>query len=203
MIRTVIFDLGGVIVPLDFTQGYTTISKFCSYPAAEIPRRLASTDLIVRFESGQIEPEKFAEELSELLGLKKIGYDTFCTVWSSIFLPHTLIPGELLDRVRRHHRLLLLSNTNAIHFDMLRRTYPILDRFDEFVLSYEVGAMKPSPRIYQEAVARAGCRPEECFFTDDVLAYVEGARKEGIDAVQFESQEQIERELRNRGVSLD
>lgn len=189
-------------MPLDFAQGYTAISKFCSYPAAEIPQRLASTDLITRFESGQIEPEKFAEQLSGILGLK-IDYDEFCAVWSSIFLPHTLVSEELLDRVKRHHRLLLLSNTNAIHFEMLRRTYPILGRFDGLVLSYEVGAMKPSPRIYREAVARAGCRPEECFFTDDVLAYVEGARKEGIDAVQFESREQIERELRSRGVDLD
>jgi HAD superfamily hydrolase (TIGR01509 family) len=68
------------------------------------------------------------------------------------------------------------------------------------VLSYEVKAMKPSPAIYREAIARAQCRPEECFYTDDIPAYVEGARREGIDAVQFESCAQLERDLAARGI---
>jgi putative hydrolase of the HAD superfamily len=96
--------------------------------------------------------------------------------------------------------LLLLSNTNAIHFEMVQRTYPLLARFHHHVVSYKVGALKPSPVIYSEAIKHAKCDPSECFFTDDIPAYVEGARQAGIDAVQFESQAQIERELRLRGV---
>jgi len=68
------------------------------------------------------------------------------------------------------------------------------------VLSYEVKAMKPSPAIYREAIARAQCRPEECFYTDDIPAYVEGARREGIDAVQFQSCAQLERDLAAREI---
>ena len=60
--------------------------------------------------------------------------------------------------------------------------------------------MKPDRAIFQAAVERAGCRPEECFFTDDIAAYVEGARSLGIDAVQFESREQLEREMEARGM---
>jgi HAD superfamily hydrolase (TIGR01509 family) len=69
------------------------------------------------------------------------------------------------------------------------------------VLSYKVGALKPSPVIYSEALRLSQSEPYECFFTDDIPAYVEGARQAGIDAVQFVSQSQIERELRARGVS--
>ena len=83
---------------------------------------------------------------------------------------------------------------------MIRETYPLLRHFHEFVLSYEVKAMKPARAIYQAAIARAGCLPEECFFTDAIPAYVEAARREGIDAVQFQSREQIEEELRARGI---
>jgi len=68
------------------------------------------------------------------------------------------------------------------------------------VLSYRVGALKPAPAIYREAIARAECRPEECFFTDDIADYVAAAKREGIDAVQFESCEQLERELTARGI---
>ena len=199
MLRTVIFDLGGVIVPLDFKRGYSMMERVCGYPAAEIPGRLRSTDLVTRFESGQLEAREFVREISKVLELR-LSYDEFCDLWSSIFLPHTLVSESLLERVRRRNRLLLLSNTNSIHFEMIERNYPILRHFDEYVLSYRVGALKPSPKIYREVIARAGCRPEECFFTDDIPAYVEGARKEGIDAVQFESGAQIEEELKKRGV---
>jgi putative hydrolase of the HAD superfamily len=83
---------------------------------------------------------------------------------------------------------------------MLREAYPMLGRFDDYILSYQVGALKPSAEIYREAIARAQCRPEECFFTDDILAYVEAAREQGIDAVQFLSLAQLESDLRTRGV---
>ena len=63
--------------------------------------------------------------------------------------------------------------------------------------------MKPSPKIFQEAIDHAHCQPEECFFTDDIPAYVEAARCQGIDAVQFENRFQIEQELRSRGVHWD
>jgi|SRR5690242_12529647 FMN phosphatase YigB (HAD superfamily) len=199
MIKTVIFDLGKVLIPFDFTRGYRSLEKFGSVPAAEIPRRLASTDLVHRFESGMVEPKDFVAELSRVLDLH-ISYDQFCEIWSSIFLPDPLIPESLLAGIRQRFRLLLLSNTNAIHFEMLERTYPLLGQFHDKVLSYRVRAMKPSPAIYREAITRAGCRAEECFFTDDIADYVTAAKREGMDAVQFESRAQIERELLARGI---
>lgn len=199
MIKTVIFDLGKVLIPFDFTRGYRGLEKLCGVPAAEIPRRLASTDLVHRFESGLVEPEDFVAELSRVLGLH-VSYDQFCEIWSSIFLPDPLIPESLLAGIRQRFRLLLLSNTNAIHFEMLERTYPLLGQFHDKVLSYRVRAMKPSPAIYREAIARAACRPEECFYTDDIADYVTAAKREGMDAVQFESRAQIEREMLARGI---
>jgi glucose-1-phosphatase len=111
-----------------------------------------------------------------------------------------LIPESLIELLSERYRLLLLSNTNPIHFEMLRDAYPLLRHFDDYVLSYQVGALKPSARIYQEAIARAYCRPEECFFTDDIAAYTDAARQHGIDALQFQSLAQLESELRKRAV---
>ena len=106
--------------------------------------------------------------------------------------------GGLAGQIR------VLSNTNALHFEMLRESYGhLLRHFDDLVLSYEVRAMKPQPEIYQAAVECAGCLPEECFYTDDIAAYVAAARAMGIDGVQFHSCEQIEGELRARGIKWD
>ena len=54
--------------------------------------------------------------------------------------------------------------------------------------------------IFRAAVEVAGCLPQECFYTDDITAYVEGAKRMGIDAVTFESRQQLEGELRGRGI---
>lgn len=202
VIKTVIFDLGKVIVPFDFKRGYRAMAELCSYPAEDIPKRIGSTDLVVRFEEGKVAPAEFVEQLCGILNVQ-MEYERFCQMWSCIFLPETLIPESLLEGLRRRYRLLLLSNTNAIHFEMIRENYPLIKHFHEYILSYEVGAMKPSPRIYEAAIASAGCEPQECFFTDDIPEYVAGAKKAGIDAVQFESASQIERELSKRGVSWE
>src|SRR5258707_19775 len=201
MIRTVIFDLGNVIVPFEFKRAYKALAPYGSLAPEKIPRRIRSTDLVTRFETGLVGPEDFVAEFSRILELR-LSFQEFEEVWSSIFLAGTLIPASLLEGIRKNYRLLLLSNTNALHFPMLRRTYPLLEHFDRYILSYEVGAMKPSPRIYQEAISHAGCPAEECFFTDDIPEYVEGARQQGIDAVQFQSCDQIVGELRARGVEV-
>jgi FMN phosphatase YigB (HAD superfamily) len=130
-----------------------------------------------------------------------ITYEEFCNWWSSVFLKESLVPEALLEDLASRYRLLALSNTNPIHFAMVKEAYPLLRHFDDFVLSYEVGAAKPEAKIYQEAIVRAQCNPEECFFTDDVALNIEAARLNGMDAVQFLSAEQLERELRVRSLT--
>jgi glucose-1-phosphatase len=199
MVKTVIFDLGRVILPLDFKRGYAGLAPLCGVEEAEIPRRLATTDLVTRYESGAIESRDFVHALSKHLNFNT-SYENFCEIWNSIFLPETLIPESMLEGLAKNYRLVLLSNTNEIHFEMIRGKYPLMRHFHELVLSYEVGAMKPLPKIYRRAIEAARCAPEECFFTDDIAEYVQGARDAGIDAVQFESVDQITAELRKRGV---
>jgi putative hydrolase of the HAD superfamily len=199
MYKAIIFDLGKVLVHFDFKRGYRALEGLCPYSAAEIPKRVATTDLVERFETGLIEPRDFVSEFSRLLCLD-VDYDRFCGIWSSIFAG-TPVPESMLEGLAARYRLLLLSNTNAIHFEMIRANYPLVRHFHHLILSYEVKAMKPRPEIYRAAVERAGCRPEECFYTDDIAEYVEGARRLGIDAVQFLSAEQLQGELTARGIA--
>lgn len=199
MIKAILFDLGGVVVPFDFQRAYAAIEASCPYAAAELPGRVRSTDLVTRFETGLLEPEEFFRQFAAHLDLR-ISYQQFCDIWSGIFLDHELIPEGLLAALRSRYRVIALSNTNALHFPRVRETHPILNHFDSYVLSYEVKALKPAAKIYQEAIARAGCLPEECFFSDDIPAYVEAAKAQGIDAVGFVSAAQLEADLRSRGV---
>jgi len=200
-LRTIIFDLGNVIIPFDFKRGYTALAAHVDYPAEEISPRIRATGLVERFETGLIEPRPFVDELTRAIGAP-ITYEQFCEMWTSIFLEHTLIPIELVRELKKSYRMVVLSNTNAIHIEMVREQYPILGEFDQLVLSHEVKAMKPSPLMYSAAVEAAQARPDECFFTDDIAAYVEGARAFGIDAEQFLGYDKLLTDLRARGVSV-
>ncbi|MEN6533926.1 MAG: HAD family phosphatase [Bryobacteraceae bacterium] len=199
MIRTIFFDLGQVLIQFDFQRGYRAISGECNLPPETIRAKLRETGLVGPFEEGRVAPRDFFQAVSEALGLR-VSYERFCELWSTIFFPETLIPESLIASLHKRYRLLLLSNTNIIHFEMIQATYPIMKHFDGSVLSYEVGAMKPAPEIYQEAIRRSGCAASGIFFTDDIAANVEGAREQGIDAVQFQSVAQLEEEMRSRRI---
>jgi epoxide hydrolase-like predicted phosphatase len=199
VIKAIFFDLGNVIVPFNVELAYARMAQLCSCRSEEVAARIRATGLVRPFEKGEIAAEPFVRELSAALGLK-LTYQEFCDWWSCVFLPEPLVPEALLKDLRSRHRLLALSNTNPIHFAMLQEAYPLLRHFDDYVLSYQVGAAKPEAKIYREAIARAECRPEECFFTDDLAPNIEAAREHGIDAVQFLSAEQLECELRARGL---
>ena len=199
MHKAILFDLGKVLIHFDFRLGYRALEGRCPYSAEEIPRKLAGSGLVERFETGLVEPRDFVEQMCRILDLK-LDYDRFCAIWSSIFT-EVLIPEEMLAGLARNYRLVLLSNTNALHFELLQANYGhLLRHFHSMVLSFEVKAMKPEEAIFRAAVERAGCLPEECFYTDDIPAYVEGARRMGIDGVVFHSRAQIEEELRARGI---
>jgi HAD superfamily hydrolase (TIGR01509 family) len=201
VIKTILFDIGNVIIPFDFKQAYAQMAERCGCGVEDVSSRIRATGLVTPFERGEIEPEPFVRELSAALNLN-ITYSEFCNWWSSIFLKPALVSEALLENLRSRHRLLTLSNTNAIHFAMVMEAYPLLRHFDGYVLSYQVGAAKPEAKIYREAIAQAQCEPVECFFIDDLAVNVEAARTHGMDAAQFFSEQQLELELRSRGVLI-
>jgi putative hydrolase of the HAD superfamily len=199
MHKAILFDLGKVLVNFDFGRAYEKLEPICGYGTPEIRRRIAATGLVEQLETGLVEPRAFVPPVCAALGIPA-DYDQFCRIFNCIF-SETLVPEALLEDLARRYRLILLSNTNAMHFEILQENYGhMLRHFNKLILSHEVRAMKPNPAIYRAAVEAAECPPEECFYTDDIPIFVEAARKMGIDAVQFESREQLERELGSRGM---
>jgi len=194
VIKAIIFDVGNVIVACDYERAFASLGQYSVISKDEIPRLIFSTGLYRRFESGSISSREFFTEVSTLLKLN-ICFEEFCNIWSNIFLPAPLISEELIATLATKYRLLVLSDNNPIHFPEVRKRYVLLRHFHDFVLSYKIGAVKPSAKIFQAAIRRSGCNPSECFFVDDVLANVKGARRCGIQAMLFISQKRLEEEL--------
>lgn len=197
--RAIFFDLGNVLVPFDLTRAYAALQANSPLAIAEMADRLRSTGVVTDYECGRLEDAPFFAAIRDTLELR-CDYETFCAIWNSIFLPPTLVPESLLAALREHYTLLLLSNTNAIHFRFLQQHYPHVSHFHHRTLSHEAGAQKPDASIYQKALAAAGVAPHEVFFTDDLLPNIEAARALGIDAEQFVGVPQLEAHLRSRGI---
>lgn len=106
-----------------------------------------------------------------------------------------LIEELTIKNLAERHRMLILSDTNELHFEFIREKFPVLNYFDDFVLSYKIGFQKPSKEIFRVAVEKANCLAEECIFTDDLQVNVEAAKKIGINAVQFVSSAQFQKDI--------
>src|SRR5258706_2103473 len=112
MYKAIIFDLGKVVVNFDFKRAYRALEDVCPYEPSEISRRMASSGLAERLETGLIEPGDFVEQISAILELRH-DYEGFCRDFSGIFTD-VLVPESMLKGLAAGYRLVLLSNTNAI-----------------------------------------------------------------------------------------
>jgi FMN phosphatase YigB (HAD superfamily) len=200
-IRTILFDLGKVIVDFDFDIAYRRMGALSGLEKEEMRSRLRVNNLVPDFEMGRIEAEPFVAEVNRRLGIS-LDCAGFAELWSAIFHRSPIIPESLLADLKRRHRLMLLSNTNTLHFAMIRNNFPHIGHFDALVLSHEVGALKPSAAIYQAAIAQAGCAPSECLFFDDLADNVAGARAAGMNAEQFVGMAQLCADLARFGIDI-
>jgi FMN phosphatase YigB (HAD superfamily) len=197
--QALLFDLGRVLIPFEFNRAYRAMEILTGLRTQEIRESLAATNLMREFETGLMSPEEFAEAVMGVLSFR-CQLPEFNRIWNSIFLPETLIPEAAIRELASRYRLIIVSNTNRLHFEMLKNTYPIFQYFFGFVLSYEVKAMKPDPAFYAAALGMAGCLPRECVFIDDLPENVAGAERAGLHGIVFESFPQLSEEFRRRGI---
>ncbi len=196
MIKTLIFDLGKVIVDFDHSKIVEIAAKHCEFDVADIREQLFSSELTKEYELGKISTEQFHKRVRDLLNLQ-MSLDEFRHAWNATFSLTPILPEKLFDKLSNKYRLLILSDTNEMHFEFIRENFAALNYFENLVLSYRVGALKPSSEIFNAVIEVAGCLPSECFFTDDRLPNVEGAKSCGIEAVLFETVEQFENDLQS------
>jgi putative hydrolase of the HAD superfamily len=131
-----------------------------------------------------------------------MAYADFFAIYNDIFTP-VLPVIDVLARVKAAgYRTLLLSNTDPERFGFVRRRFPEILFFDDYVLSYELKLLKPEPAIYRAAAAKAGRLPEECVFIDDMEENVKGAVAAGLAGVLYRPETDLAAELRKLGLKF-
>jgi len=195
--RTVIFDLGKVIVDFDHMIFCRNASLYCGLNPDRIYRKIFNAGIEKGFDSGALSPESFFAAACSALGLK-MDIDHFAYLWSDIFSLTQGI-GPLIYHLKKQSRLLCLSNTNPWHFNWCRQHFKVLDAFDAFILSYECHCCKPDSGIYKKALEKAGALPEMCVYIDDIPDNVSAARLLNMQAVVFTSAAELEQTLLSKG----
>lgn len=196
--RCLLLDLGMVLVGLNYRVLAEKMRVLTGLDPAQLQALLTADRLVQRFESGALAGTEFYEEVCRRLGIR-IPWPEFLEAWNSV-LDQALVPDELLAELERNVRLWAISNTNNLHFDFLTRHFTFPRHFEGFVLSYEVGALKPDARIFLRALEKMQARPSEVLFVDDLDANVKAAQELGIDAFRFQSPDQFAAELKSRGL---
>jgi putative hydrolase of the HAD superfamily len=195
----IVFDLGNVLLQFDY--------KILADKLDRIEKGLGNHFLEFytnnyqfhrALESGDLPSGEFIEIMLSALN-HRIDNKTFCEYYSNIFSENKEVV-DLLPKLKRSFTLVLLSNTNIIHFEYGWKQYDFLRYFDKIVVSYEAGAIKPEEKIYRIVESFTGRNPEEHFFIDDIAEYVDAARAFGWDGVQFKGYKSLSSELINRGI---
>ena len=194
MIKTIIFDLGNVIVSFDHRKTSKRLADAFEQTDDVIYEKAVASELVREYNLGMLSTEEFIAAVNREFG-GQVSFEDFFAAWNCTFLPEPIVSERLIERLSEKYRLLILSDTNEMHFDFIRENYRLMDHFDDFVVSHKVNVVKPSAEIFQKAVEIADCLPEECLFIDDLAANVEGARESGLRALQFISAEQLEKDL--------
>lgn len=181
------FDLGNVLVSFDHRKFCRALSRIGGKGSEEeIYRSVLSGELNERFETGRISGEDFYREVSARWA-PGVSLEKFRELWCDIFREN---PGmdTLVRTLKGSARLILVSNTNPWHMSFLLERYPFLECFDVRVLSYEVGARKPQPHIFEAALSAAGAPADRCLYFDDLEEHLAAARRLGVRTAIFRFQ---------------
>ena len=140
-------------------------------------------------------PQDWHLHVSRRLG-SRLSFEQFVEVWNRALDPTPIHEEAFLAKLGKKYRLAVLSNTDPLHVAHLEKAYGFLELFPVRIYSCGVGASKPNPVIYKEALKACKIRAQEAVYVDDVPAYAQAATQLGMQGIVFQSAEQLHSDLR-------
>ncbi|HLC83688.1 MAG TPA: HAD family phosphatase [Bacteroidia bacterium] len=186
--KNIIFDLGGVILNIDYSLTEKAFSKLGISDFKTLFSQAQQTQLFDNYEKGFISSDEFRTELKKYLP-KNITDEEINHAWNAILLDLPEERIKFLKKIKTTHRTFLLSNTNDIHIETLNQylqkefAMPDLSTlFEKEYLSYKIGMRKPDAEIFELVLEENNLIASETLFIDDSIQHVEAAKKLGISA---------------------
>lgn len=199
--RGMLFDLGGVIVRLDFEQVLSELGRYTSASRDDVAAFLDTAPATLALEKGDLSPRQYFLEVQRLLQFRG-DYGTFVRLWNG-WVSEDPPMVALLTALKRRFPIGFISNTNVLHMRRLFDASSFLRPFDRCIASCFVGSCKPEPRIYQIAIARMGLPAEEIIYIDDRPVCVDAGHRAGLCAIQFHGHDALANTLNELGIAWE
>jgi len=195
-ITTLIFDFGGVLIDLDINQCILNFKRLGLENVEQYLNNFAQSGFFMQLEKGQISAVEFRNEIRKLTP-NKLTDTQIDEAWCSFLLEIPEEKLEMLIELRKKFRVVLLSNTNIIHFPnsekllFTNKGRQLSEYFDRCYLSYEMKMAKPDLQIFKNILASENVQPNECLFLDDGLKNTLQAQKLGIQTYLVNEHEDL------------
>jgi HAD superfamily hydrolase (TIGR01509 family) len=200
--RAIIFDIGRVLIRVDISRAMGGLASGLSLTPQDVWSAIEKDPRWLDWQEGRISPRDWHLHLAKRLGFS-LTFEEFSEVWNRALDPNPIHSESFLEKLSKNYRLALLSNTDPIHMSNEEARFPFFRFFPIRIYSYRVGASKPDPAIYREALQACRVRAEEGVYIDDIAAYAEAAQRLGMSGIVFQSPEQLQSDLRKLGIQLD
>jgi FMN phosphatase YigB (HAD superfamily) len=193
--EALLFDLGRVVIDIDFNKALACWAGHAGCEPAHLVGRFARDDLYQRHETGSVSDAEFFAGLRTSLGIDLTDAQ-FLEGWNAIFAGEMPGIGSLLRRAGTRVPLYAFSNTNSAHVEHFSQAYAeVLGHFREIFLSSAIGLRKPDAAAYDHVVRAIGVPAERIVFFDDLAENIDGARARGLTAVHVTSRDDVAQAL--------
>jgi HAD superfamily hydrolase (TIGR01509 family) len=184
--EVVVFDLGKVLLDFDFSRAAGSIAARGTMAPEMIKRLINQTPLLHRYETGLMTTAEFYEQVRAAAGFRG-NLEEFTELFGNIFNP--IEPMLALHASLRQKNIptYIFSNTNELAIGYIRRNYPFFANFDDYIFSYEHGAMKPDARLYEVVEKMTKRRRDAIIYVDDRAENLEAAVARGWQTVLQET----------------
>ncbi|PLW98888.1 MAG: hypothetical protein C0591_03610 [Marinilabiliales bacterium] len=204
-IKTIIFDFGGVILDIDPQITIKEFQKMGFKDVAKTKSKEFIEDIIRKFERGIYTPEVFRKKLRAFLELD-VSDQKLDDAWNALIYDIPAERIEVLEQVKKNYQILLLSNSNEIHYDLyvrdlqLRFGYREFDElFDKSYFSFDMHLSKPDPEVYEFIINQHDLKPSQTLFIDDNEENIAAASKLGLKTYLLAKPERV-RDIFENGV---
>jgi len=201
-IRAIIFDIGRVLIRVDISRATSGLASGLSLTPEEVWSAIEKDPRWPDWQEGRISPRDWHLHVTKRLGAS-LTFEQFTEVWNRSLDPNPIQSESFLEKLSKKYRLALLSNTDSIHMTEEEARFPFFRFFPIRIYSFRVGASKPDPVIYREALKACKVRAEEAVYIDDIAAYAEAAQRLGMTGIVFRSPQQLQSDLRALGIEFD
>jgi putative hydrolase of the HAD superfamily len=186
-----LFDLGRVVLDIDFNKTLVCWAGYAGCEPADIVGRFRRDDIYQRHEKGEISDAEFFAGLRASLGIG-LSDAEFLEGWNALFAGEMPGIAPLLARAAKRLPVYAFSNTNGAHVEHFSQAYAdVLGHFREIFLSSSIGLRKPDAAAYDHVVKAIGVPAERIVFFDDLAENIEGARARGLTAVHVTRPEDV------------